>query len=107
MKKKNISREFENASDNFWAMAGSHVKKMRMFVVSLKPRSNNSGNCRFWSHLGCWEWKPNIFSHEGLTCDQAVLLSFSLGCKGEKLHFSLRLLAEFGASLKEKRKQNA
>ena len=80
------------------------MKKMRMFVVSLKPRGNNSGNCRFWSHSGCSEWKPNnIFSHEG----QAVLLSFPLGRKGQKLHFSLRLLAAFGASSQEKKKQNA
>ena len=80
------------------------MKKMRMFVVSLTPRGNNSGNCRFWSHSGCSEWKPNdIFSHEGLTFDQAVLLSSYLGRKGEKLHFSLRLLAEFGASSQEKK----
>ena len=39
----------------------SHVKVTGMLVVSLK-----GVNCRFWSHVGCLEWKVTIFDHSGI-----------------------------------------
>ena len=38
-----------------------HVKVTGMLVVSLK-----GVNCRFWSHVGCLEWKVTIFDHSGI-----------------------------------------
>ena len=39
----------------------SHVKVTGMLVVSFK-----GVNCRFWSHVGCLEWKVTIFDHSGI-----------------------------------------
>ena len=39
----------------------SHVKVTGMLVVSLK-----GVHCRFWSHVGCLQWKVTIFDHSGI-----------------------------------------
>ena len=39
----------------------SHVKVTGMLVVSLK-----GVHCRFWSQVGCLQWKVTIFDHSGI-----------------------------------------
>ena len=43
-------------------LGDSHIKVKEMLVVSLWGVLN----CRFWSHLGCLEWKVTIFAHSGI-----------------------------------------
>ena len=39
----------------------SHIQVTGMLVVLLWVV-----NCRFWSHLGCFEWKVTILAHSGI-----------------------------------------